>query len=114
MKLRRKILVVLLVVLALQLLLGATVALAAPPACGPYHVVRYGETLFSIGRRYGVNPWSIARANGLWNPNYIRAGQTLYIPGGYPSYYPTYYPSYYPTYYPCRYPCYGYGWYWDP
>ena len=101
--LRSKILVVLMVVLALQLLLGATVALAAPPACGPYHVVRYGETLFSIGRRYGVNPWAIARANGLWNPNYIRAGQTLYIPGGY--YYPTYpyYPYYrYCYYYPCR------------
>ena len=105
--LRRKILVVLMVVLALQLLMGATVALAAPPACGPYYVVRYGDTLFSIGRRYGVNPWAIARANGLWNPNYIRAGQTLYIPGGY--YYPSYYPRYpyYPYYrscyyYPCR------------
>jgi len=55
---------------------------AAPPAWGAprYHVVRAGETLFSIGRRYGVNPWSIASANHLYNANRIYAGQCLYIP----------------------------------
>jgi LysM repeat protein len=36
--------------------------------------------LFSIGRRYGVNPYYIAKVNGLRNPNYIYAGQILYIP----------------------------------
>jgi len=51
------------------------------PACGPgYHKVQFGQTLFSIGRMYTVSPWSIASANGLANPNYIRAGQCLYIP----------------------------------
>ena len=25
--------------------------------------------------------WAIAKANGLYNVNYIRAGQSLYIPG---------------------------------
>ena len=56
---------------------------AAPPAQGGvYHTVRYGETLFSIGRLYGVNPYAIARANGLANPDYIYAGQVLYIPSG--------------------------------
>lgn len=45
-----------------------------------YHKVRYGETLFSIGRQYWVNPYAIARANGLYNPNHIYAGQKLYIP----------------------------------
>ncbi len=57
---------------------------AAPPAWGGsnYHTVRYGETLFSIGRLYGVNPYAIAEANGLSNPDWIYAGQVLYIPSG--------------------------------
>ncbi|MBN1991969.1 MAG: LysM peptidoglycan-binding domain-containing protein [Anaerolineae bacterium] len=56
---------------------------AAPPASGGmYHTVRYGETLFSIGRIYGVNPYSIASVNGLANPDCIYAGQVLYIPSG--------------------------------
>jgi LysM repeat protein len=44
------------------------------------HVVAYGETLLSIARWYGVNPWAIAQANGIWNLNYIYAGQRLVIP----------------------------------
>jgi LysM repeat protein len=48
---------------------------------GMSHLVRYGETLFSIARMYRVNPWMIARANGLFNPNLIFAGQVLCIPG---------------------------------
>ena len=97
--------------LALQLLLGATTALAEPG----YHMVRPGETLFSIGRLYGVNPYTIASMNGLYNPNYIQIGQVLYVPtyGGwsYPSWTP-HYPSqywwpgwgYYPPWGGCYYP----------
>jgi LysM repeat protein len=52
-----------------------------PSPCGAgYHLVQPGQTLFSIGRYCGVSPWSIAYANHLTNPNYIRAGQCLYIP----------------------------------
>jgi LysM repeat protein len=47
---------------------------------GFYYTVCWGDTLFSIGRRYGVSPWAIAGANRLHNPNWIYAGQTLYIP----------------------------------
>jgi LysM repeat protein len=53
------------------------------PQPGPgvtVHIVHPGETLFSIGRWYGVNPYHIAHANGLYNPNYIFAGQRLLIP----------------------------------
>jgi hypothetical protein len=58
--------------LVAQLVIGASIVAAAPPAWGPtYHCVRYGETLSSIGRLYGVNAYAIARANGLANPNYI-------------------------------------------
>ncbi len=51
-----------------------------PPACGYWYAVRWGDTLSSIAWRTGVSGWAIAQANGLYNPNYIYAGQSLYIP----------------------------------
>ena len=72
------------------LLLALTVSVAAAKgnaSGGMYHTVSYGETLYSIGRYYGVNPHAIARANNLYNPDYIYAGQVLYIPSG-GGYYP--------------------------
>ena len=45
------------------------------------HKVKKGETLLSIARSYGVNHKELAAANGLSNPNQIRIGQTLLIPG---------------------------------
>jgi LysM repeat protein len=50
----------------------------AKPAC---YVVMPGDTLSGIAWRHGVSPWSIAYANGLSNPDYIRCGQCLVIPG---------------------------------
>ena len=80
----RKMMIILAAVLILGLL-TTTVGYAAPPAYGPtYHRVRYGETLYSIGRRYGVNAYAIARANHLPNPNCIYAGQVLRIPTCHP------------------------------
>jgi len=46
------------------------------------YVVVKGDTLFKIGRLYNVNPWTIASANRLANPNLIYVGQTLDIPAG--------------------------------
>jgi LysM repeat protein len=60
---------------------GVTPVLAAPNTRA-IHVVQRGETLYSISRNYGVNLWTIARANGIANPNYIYAGQRLVIPTG--------------------------------
>ena len=51
-----------------------------PGRCGSYYTVRRGDTLFRIGRAYGVSAWSIARANRIYNMNYIWAGQRLFIP----------------------------------
>lgn len=45
-----------------------------------YHTVQPGETLFCIGRAYGVDPYAIARQNGILNPNVIRPGMRLAIP----------------------------------
>ncbi len=46
------------------------------------YTVKPGETLFSIGRLYGVNPYSIAAANNIPYPYIIYPGQQLIIPTG--------------------------------
>ncbi len=82
-----------LVVIAMFQLMIVSASLAAPSAqctpsgdCGDgnmggrYHTIKYGETLFSIGRLYGVNARLIAQVNGLANPDCIYADQVLYIP----------------------------------
>ena len=51
-----------------------------PHWCGSYYTVRCGDTLLRIGRAYGVSAWSIARANRIYNMNYIWVGQRLFIP----------------------------------
>ncbi len=56
---------------------------ASASASGPvYHTVQPGQTLFSIASHYGASVWAISCANGLFNPNYIYAGQVLVIPQG--------------------------------
>jgi LysM repeat protein len=80
---------VLILVLLGVMALAFSVPVKPVAACGSgVHIVRYGETLFSIGRWYGVNPWTIASTNGLVNPNYIYAGQRLVIPGSCYGWYP--------------------------
>lgn len=48
---------------------------------GCTHIVKLGETLYSIARYQGVSVAAISAANGISNPNYIYAGQRLSIPG---------------------------------
>jgi len=67
---------------------ATTVAKAAPtakpvePKASLVHVVRSGETLGGIARRYQVRVGDIALANNISDPAKIRLGQTLVIPGG--------------------------------
>jgi murein DD-endopeptidase MepM/ murein hydrolase activator NlpD len=57
-------------------------AQAPPPfAKGVYHVVKPGETLYRIGKAYDSSYAELARVNQLKDPNHIRAGQRLFIPG---------------------------------
>lgn len=50
------------------------------PYCRYFHTVRYGDNLINLGIWYGLSPYRIAEANGIYNLNYIYAGQTLCIP----------------------------------
>lgn len=56
-------------------------ALEAAGSAGGDHTVQAGETLASIATRYGTTAQAIAEANGLADPNQIRVGQRLVIPG---------------------------------
>jgi LysM repeat protein len=49
---------------------------------GTTYTVRWGDTLTSIAWRFGVRLWDLAAANGLSNPNWIYAGQVLWVPTG--------------------------------
>jgi LysM repeat protein len=45
-----------------------------------YHRVQPGETMSSIALKYGTTVWNLAAINGISNPSYIYAGQTLRVP----------------------------------
>ncbi|MEB2346054.1 MAG: LysM peptidoglycan-binding domain-containing protein [Deltaproteobacteria bacterium] len=54
---------------------------AQPAAAPAQHEVRRGETLASIARRYGTSAHALASANGIQDPDEVRVGQPLTIPG---------------------------------
>jgi LysM repeat protein len=53
------------------------------PGCAYYHRVQYGQTLAWIATYYGVNVYTLAQVNGIYNINHIHTGANLCIPGGY-------------------------------
>lgn len=57
---------------------GPTVEAVAPSAS---HTVTSGESLNSVAARYGVSIDSLVSSNDLADPNLIRVGQVLTIPG---------------------------------
>jgi LysM repeat protein len=48
--------------------------------CASVHHVTTGDTLYSISLAYGVNMWSIARCNCIYNLHYIQIGDAICIP----------------------------------
>lgn len=69
----------------------ATAAAAKPFKSGPsvadngageLHTVSNGDTLFSLGRKYGMSPYAIADANGLPHTAQLVMGQQVRIPAG--------------------------------
>ncbi|MGI9371531.1 MAG: peptidoglycan DD-metalloendopeptidase family protein, partial [Hyphomicrobiales bacterium] len=64
---------------------SSTVASSAPAQSGSggsTHTVKNGETLYSLGRTYSMNPMSIARHNSLSAPYSLSVGQRVSIPSG--------------------------------
>jgi murein DD-endopeptidase MepM/ murein hydrolase activator NlpD len=55
--------------------------IAKPTKRGALHTVASGETLYSLGRQYGVSPFAIAEANGLDKSKQLALGQQVRIPG---------------------------------
>jgi len=52
-----------------------------PSETGVCHVVRPGQTLYSLARAYGVPLTRITEANQIDNPSNIAAGRALFVPG---------------------------------
>lgn len=67
-------------VAALAALAVVTVLCARPAGAQGTDVVRPGDTLSAIAARHGVTVASLARANGIADPDRIRAGRVLTIP----------------------------------
>ena len=76
---------VVLIVVGVLLLVASTPAYAKPATWSTlgWHVVKPGETLYCIGRAYGVSPSAIASYNGIVNPNRLCVGQALAIPNAF-------------------------------
>jgi membrane-bound lytic murein transglycosylase D len=54
---------------------------AAPRPAGKTHIVRRGETLSGLAKRYGVSIQALREANGLEEQQTLRTGAALKIPG---------------------------------
>lgn len=54
----------------------------ADSGTGELHTVSNGDTLFSLGRKYGMSPYAIADANGLPHTAQLVMGQKVRIPAG--------------------------------
>ncbi len=47
----------------------------------PYYTIASGDTLYSIGKRFGVSVAALQNVNDIANPNRISAGAKLVVPG---------------------------------
>lgn len=73
---------------------GAILTISNPGNAGPitindmpcfiYHTVQQGQTLTQIAQQYGIHIQWLARINGIYNYNYIQAGQVLIVPNPVP------------------------------
>jgi murein DD-endopeptidase MepM/ murein hydrolase activator NlpD len=55
-------------------------AACAGKRAGVRHTVQRGESLYRIGQAYGVSHTTLARLNGIGDPNRIEVGQVIVIP----------------------------------
>lgn len=55
---------------------------AFEPVASTTYVIRKGDSLSKIAKRYGLSTLELSSLNNIKNPNKIRVGQTLILPGG--------------------------------
>lgn len=72
--------------LTAALLLFGTWVLPASASAQREHVVRSGQTMAAIARRYHVDVWDLALASGLRPSATLRVGQTLTVPAAHTTY----------------------------
>ncbi|MEZ4236165.1 MAG: LysM peptidoglycan-binding domain-containing protein [Myxococcota bacterium] len=63
---------------------GAATSAPAPSDEGAQWVVRRGDTLWALARRMGTTVDALVAANGITDPDRIRVGQVLKMPGAMP------------------------------
>jgi hypothetical protein len=61
---------------AFLLLLGTATVLALDEA----YIVKRGDSIYSLARRYGISPGELAERNGLSRSSHVYSGQRLVIP----------------------------------
>ncbi len=74
--------------LTAAVVITATIAMGVavgPAGAETTHIVEPGDTLSVIARTYGVTTSELASANGISNPNLIRIGQAIAVPGAGPA-----------------------------
>jgi len=58
---------------------GVYRAITPAHAACPSYTVQWGDTMWMIAQRYHTDTWSLARLNGIRNPDRITAGQVLCV-----------------------------------
>ena len=59
---------------------GMVLCVRSGTVSGGTYIVQPGDTLYRIARNYGVNMYTLAQANAIYNFNLIYVGQRLVIP----------------------------------
>lgn len=66
-----------------NLQIGQVICIPLPGTCpgGRGYTIRYGDTFYSIARRYNVSLDALLAANPYTNPDQLQVGQQICIPG---------------------------------
>ncbi len=75
-----RIITILLAVICCLIPINASLAQQNPPA-GPVYIVQDGDSLWGIAARFGVGVEELQSANGVSNPEQLKVGDQLVIPG---------------------------------
>src|SRR6266849_418661 len=62
-------------------LFGGLIQPVAAQGSGTTYTVQPGDNLYRIGLKFGLSADTLAKANGIVNPNIVVVGQKLIIPG---------------------------------